>query len=74
MILKAGGKYRLRDGTRIVLLELRQAIFKRGAKRHTHPFWIGQIVGHEGHKLTWQADGSYSPVCESELDITGVAK
>ncbi len=74
--LKIGGRYRLRNGSRIIITDQREATFIEGRskKQMTLPFWIGQLRGHAGEKLTWQDDGRYSPVAKSPLDIVAATK
>lgn len=74
--LVAGRKCRLRDGTVIELTERREVPYREGrsGKASVHVFWMGQIIGHTGERFTWQADGSYSPVAVSSLDIVRVLK
>lgn len=74
--LKAGWRYFLRDKTEIRLIEHRSVPYRDGAsgKMAEHGFWIGQLVDHSGQTLTWQDNGSYSPVAASSLDIVRRAK
>ncbi len=74
--LIAGRKYALRDGSVVELIERRTVPYREGktGKPSAHHFWLGQLIGYSGEFLTWQADGSYSPVCESGLDIVRLTK
>jgi hypothetical protein len=70
--LEVGRRYRMRNGTAVYVIRTFDVkwVDQKTKARCRETLYLGQLVGHHGDRLSWHANGSYSPLgLKHQLDI-----